>query len=88
MSNKIDVEITPEFAKQIDGFLESVDVNAYFEKLFKEGLPAQQQPENGSIQLSLNDQRLFADNILNPPEPNAALCSAFEKHRELFGTKP
>lgn len=38
------------------------------------------------IRLSVEDQRLFADAILNPPEPNAALRRAFEKHRELFGS--
>lgn len=49
---------------------------------------ARQTIENNDIiRLSLDDQRLFADSILNPPEPNAALCRAFEKHRELFGAK-
>jgi uncharacterized protein (DUF1778 family) len=37
------------------------------------------------IRLSVEDQRLFAESILNPPEPNDALRRAFEKHRELFG---
>ena len=39
------------------------------------------------IRLSVDDQRLFAESILNPPEPNAALVRAFEKHRELFGSE-
>lgn len=39
------------------------------------------------IRLSVEDQRLFAESIINPPEPNAALRRAFEKHRELFGTE-
>jgi uncharacterized protein (DUF1778 family) len=39
------------------------------------------------IRLSVEDQRLFAESMLNPPEPNAALYRAFEKHRELFGGK-
>ena len=39
------------------------------------------------IRLSVDDQRLFADSILNPPEPNTALVRAFEKHRELFGSE-
>jgi uncharacterized protein (DUF1778 family) len=39
------------------------------------------------IRLSVEDQRLFAEAMLNPPEPNAALCRAFEKHRELFGSE-
>ena len=38
------------------------------------------------IRLSAEDQRLFAETILNPPEPTLALRRAFEKHRELFGT--
>lgn len=42
---------------------------------------------NDIISLSLNDQRLFADSIINPPEPNAALTRAFTKHRELFGSQ-
>jgi uncharacterized protein (DUF1778 family) len=39
------------------------------------------------IRLSVEDQRLFAESILNPPEPTAALYRAFEKHRELFGAE-
>lgn len=39
------------------------------------------------IRLSLDDQHLFAESILNPPEPTAALERAFAKHRELFGAK-
>lgn len=39
------------------------------------------------IRLSLEDQRLFAESLLNPPEPNTALLQAVEKHRELFGSE-
>jgi uncharacterized protein (DUF1778 family) len=39
------------------------------------------------IRLSVEDQRLFAESIINPPEPNDALRRAFEKHRELFGVE-
>ena len=42
---------------------------------------------NDIIRLSMDDQRLFAESILNPPEPTAALYRAFDKHREWFGTK-
>ena len=42
---------------------------------------------NDIISLSLNDQRLFAESIINPHEPNAALTRAFAKHRELFGSQ-
>ena len=42
---------------------------------------------NDIISLSLNDQRLFAESIINPPKPNAALTRAFAKHRELFGNQ-
>jgi uncharacterized protein (DUF1778 family) len=38
------------------------------------------------IRLSVEDQRRFAEIIINPPEPNAALRRAFEAHRELFST--
>jgi uncharacterized protein (DUF1778 family) len=37
------------------------------------------------VRLSIEDQRLFAESILNPPEPTDALRRAFEKRRELFG---
>jgi uncharacterized protein (DUF1778 family) len=37
------------------------------------------------IRLSVEDQRLFAESILNPPEPNDALRRAFQKHREMLG---
>ena len=39
------------------------------------------------IRLSLEDQRLFAESLLNPPEPNTALHKAVEKHRKLFGSE-
>jgi len=39
------------------------------------------------IRLSVEDQRRFAEAILNPPEPAPALIRAFAKHRELFGTE-
>jgi uncharacterized protein (DUF1778 family) len=38
------------------------------------------------IRLSLADQRAIAEAILNPPEPNAALKRAFERHRTLVKT--
>lgn len=37
------------------------------------------------IRLSVEDQRRFAEAILNPPEPTPALCRAVQKRRELFG---
>ena len=36
------------------------------------------------IQLSIEDQRAFADAILNPPEPTPALRRAFRHHHELI----
>lgn len=35
------------------------------------------------MRLSLEDQRLFVDALLDPPEPNAALKRAFARHRDL-----
>ena len=35
------------------------------------------------IRLSVEDQRLMMDAILDPPEPNAALRKAVEAHRRL-----
>jgi uncharacterized protein (DUF1778 family) len=35
------------------------------------------------IRLSVEDQRTFANAILNPPEPTPALQRAFRRHREL-----
>ncbi len=37
------------------------------------------------IRLSVEDQRNFAEAILNPPEPTLALKRAFDCHRELLG---
>jgi uncharacterized protein (DUF1778 family) len=34
--------------------------------------------------LSVEDQRRFAEAILNPPEPTPALARAFQRHRELI----
>lgn len=36
------------------------------------------------IRLSVEDQRAFAEAILNPPEPAPALRRAFRRHRELI----
>jgi len=35
------------------------------------------------ILLSIEDQRLMMESILNPPEPNEALKKAFEAHKRL-----
>lgn len=49
---------------------------------------ARQAIENTElIRLSLEDQRLFAESLQNPPEPNQALIRAFDKHSELFGSE-
>jgi hypothetical protein len=40
------------------------------------------------IALSAEDQRLFVEMLLNPPEPSEALLRAAQKHRELFGDEP
>lgn len=36
------------------------------------------------IRLSLDDQKAFADAILDPPEPTPALKRAFARHRDLL----
>lgn len=41
-----------------------------------------------TIALSDEDQRLFVETLLNPPEPSDALRRAAQKHRELFGDEP
>ena len=41
--------------------------------------------ETEVLRLSAEDQRLFAEAILNPPAPNAALRRAERRRRELFG---
>jgi len=38
------------------------------------------------LRLSAEDQRRFADAILHPPAPNAALRRAARRHRKLFGS--
>jgi uncharacterized protein (DUF1778 family) len=40
--------------------------------------------ETQMIRLSVEDQRLIAEALLNPPEPTAALRKAFEHHRRLI----
>lgn len=39
--------------------------------------------ETQVIRLSVEDQRAFAEAILNPPEPTPALRRAFRRHRDL-----
>ena len=41
--------------------------------------------ENDVLRLSAEDQRRFADALLNPPIPAAALKRAARRRRELFG---
>ena len=38
--------------------------------------------EEGVIRLSAEDQRLFAEALINPPKPNAALKRARRRHLE------
>ena len=40
--------------------------------------------QNFIIQLSLEGQKAFAEALLNPPEPNAALRRAFDRHTKLL----
>ncbi len=39
------------------------------------------------IRLSAEDQRLFAEAIINPPEPSDALIQSIAKYHELQGIK-
>jgi uncharacterized protein (DUF1778 family) len=43
--------------------------------------------ETQIIRLSVEDQRAFADAIINPSPPNAALLRAAEAHRRLIREK-
>jgi uncharacterized protein (DUF1778 family) len=36
------------------------------------------------IRLTLEDQQVFVESILNPPEPTPALRRAFRRHRDLI----
>jgi uncharacterized protein (DUF1778 family) len=40
--------------------------------------------ETQVIRLSVEDQRVFAEAIINPPDPTPALRRAFRRHRELI----
>lgn len=40
--------------------------------------------ETQIIRLSVEDQRVFAEAMLHPPEPNEALNRAFQRHRQLI----
>lgn len=37
------------------------------------------------IRLSIEDQRLFAESIINPPEPSPYLIQSIAKYHELLG---
>ena len=43
--------------------------------------------ETEILRLSVEDQRVIAEAILNPPEPSPALIRAFQRRRELFGAE-
>jgi uncharacterized protein (DUF1778 family) len=40
--------------------------------------------ETAIIRLSVEDQRMMMDAVLNPPDPNEALRKAFEAHKRLI----
>ncbi len=44
--------------------------------------------ETQIIRLSVEDQRAFAEAILNPPPPSSALVRAAEAHRRLIAQEP
>jgi len=37
------------------------------------------------VRLSLSDQQLFAEALISPPEPNAALKRAVDRYNKLLG---
>lgn len=39
------------------------------------------------IRLSIADQACFADALMSPPKPNAALQRAFKRHKKLVASK-
>lgn len=39
------------------------------------------------IRLSVEDQQLFAEAIIDPPEPSEYLIQSAARHKELFGIK-
>ncbi len=43
--------------------------------------------ETHIIRLSAEDQIRFVELLLDPPAPSPAIVRAFERNRELFGTK-
>jgi uncharacterized protein (DUF1778 family) len=43
--------------------------------------------ETEILRLSVEDQRIVAEAILNPPDPSPALIRAFQRRRELFGAE-
>jgi uncharacterized protein (DUF1778 family) len=43
--------------------------------------------ETEILRVSVEDQRLIAEAILNPPEPSPALIRAFQRRRKLFGAE-
>ena len=42
--------------------------------------------ETQIIRLSVEDQRAFAESLINPPEPGPALRRAMEHHRRIIRT--
>ena len=44
--------------------------------------------QSGGIRLSLADQQCFADAMISPPEPNAALQRAFDRRKSLLQPSP
>lgn len=83
-SARIEARISPEMLKIVKraAEIEGRSVSDFVVAAAQEA--AQKTIERTTIiLLSIEDQRLMMESILNPPEPNEALKKAFEAHKRL-----
>lgn len=83
-SARIEARISPEMLKIVKraAEIEGRSISDFVVAAAQEA--AQKTIERTTvILLSIEDQRLMMDSILNPPEPNEALKKAFEAHKRL-----
>jgi uncharacterized protein (DUF1778 family) len=84
-SARLEVRVTPELQSLIKraSEIEGRTVSDFVVSAVRES--AERRIEEAHVyRLSVEDQRIFADAILTPPQPTEALVRAFRRHDELI----
>ncbi|CAM2066818.1 DUF1778 domain-containing protein [Sulfidibacter corallicola] len=83
---RLEARVSPELAELIEraADMEGLSKTGFMVRVLKKEAERVIR-ESEIIRLSVLDQERFAQAILDPPEPTAALKKAFARRRELLG---